>query len=150
MKNFTFLFLFILFSQSIYSQHLFDKKYHGCNTNVFALESDSVTAKVSDNEIMRIIANSIDAKSISKIRGGLLLQILVNEDGTSCLLSLENKTNIKTKKLKIKESIDNQLKWSPIDKKVAAIVSVKFINQGIGIKRLGFNGFTGIHELRQN
>jgi hypothetical protein len=148
MKTFLFLILLHLFSQSIYAQYLFEKKYEGCNTSSFALESDSATAKVSDNEIMRIIATSIDSKSIRKISGYLLLQILVNEDGSSCLLSLENKTNVKTKKLNLKEAIDDQLKWSPIDKKVSAIVSVKFINQSIGIKRLGFNGFTGIHELK--
>ncbi|MCP4456572.1 MAG: hypothetical protein GY816_00870 [Cytophagales bacterium] len=147
MKKILILTLALLLFQTAYTQHLFDEKFTNCITDTFKLESDSVTAKVADDEIMRIIANSMDEKSRTKISGDLLLQILVLEDGSSCLLSLGNKTNINTKKLNLKTALDEQLRWNPIDEKVAAIVSVIFVNQMIGIKRLGFNGFTGIHEI---
>ena len=150
MKKLTFLILLLLSGYNTFSQHLFTKKYDGCDTKTFSLESDSVTAKVSDRVIMDIVASAIDPKAITKISGDLLLQILVNEDGSSCLLSLENRTNVRTKKLNLKEAIDQQLTWSPIDEKVSAIVSLKFVDQNIGMKRLGVNGHTGIHELKQD
>ncbi|MEL7146608.1 MAG: hypothetical protein AAFO69_09595 [Bacteroidota bacterium] len=150
MKNILLMMLLQMLSQGIYGQHLFEKKYNGCDTKKFSLESDSAIAKVSDNEIRKVIVSSVNPKSINKIYGDLLLQVLVSEDGSSCLLSLENRTNVKTKRLNLKEAIDHQLKWGSIDKKVAAIIAVKFGNQRIDIKRLGLNGISGIQEIKHD
>ena len=137
----------IVLISEINGQNLFPEKFEGCNTDVFALESDTTIAKIEDGKLIEIISKSLDEKSLKKIKGTLFLQIIVELNGNSCLISLQNETNIKSKKINLKENIDNDLKWGKPEKKVAVIVVFYFKDSGIEIKRLGMNGKKGIHEL---
>lgn len=148
--RFNILIIILLGAFSSYSQNLFPEKFNGCNTDHFKLESDSITAKIDDEQLLSILKQSFDDKTIQKIRGTLSLQIIVNLDGNSCLISLKNETNIKSKKLNLKHNIDQDLKWNKPDEKVAAVVVFKFENNGIKFKRLGINTKKGVHELNGN
>jgi hypothetical protein len=129
------------------SQSLFPDKFQGCNTDRFALESDSTTAKIDSDELIKIITSTLSDKQRNKISGKLTLQIIVDLNGNSCLLSVKNDTNIKTTKIDLKSFIDNKLVWDRPTKKVAAIVLIGFTGDGIKIKRLGMNAKKGVHEL---
>lgn len=133
-----------------YSQNIFPEKFDGCLTDRFALESDSTTARIQDEHLIEVVMESLDNKTKEKIRGTLSLQIIVDGDGNSCLMSLKNDTNIKTKKLDLKQQIDEGLKWDKPHEKVAAIVVFKFVKNGVKFKRLGMNAKRGVHELSLN
>lgn len=150
MKNPIILILAIIITSygAAFSQHVFPEKFKGCITDEFALESDSMTVKIEEAELIRVLTGGMDEKYINKIKGTLLLQILVDLQGNSCLLSLENKTNIKTKKLKLKKAIDGNLVWNKPHQKVAAIVAINFEGGRIALKRLGTNYYKGVHELK--
>ena len=130
-----------------YSQNIFPEKFDGCVTDRFALESDSTTAIVQEEHLVNVVLGSLDNKTKEKIRGTLSLQIIVDLDGNSCLISLKNETNVKTKNLGIKQRIDEELKWNKPHQKVAAIVVFRFEKNGVKFKRLGMNGKRGVHEL---
>ena len=139
----------LTFFSSTHAQHLFPEKFSGCVTDRFALEFDKADAKVDDADLLRAITAGFDEKTRSKISGSMMLQILVDVDGKSCLLSAKNHTNIRTKKLALKENIDSKLLWdTPPSKKVAAIVVVNFSRDGMVVKRLGVNANRGLHELK--
>lgn len=144
-----FLAIVLILSLRCYSQNLFPEKFKGCNTDQFALESDSASARISHSELISIIASGFDEGVRNKLEGSLTLQILVDLEGKSCLISVKNDTNTKTKKLKLKETIDNNLVWNKPSMKVAAVVVLKFDSNGIKMKRLGMNGKTGVHELKE-
>ncbi|HEY5916320.1 MAG TPA: hypothetical protein VIU13_02930 [Chryseolinea sp.] len=152
MKKIKILLLLVCLSGTIkgYAQNIFPEKFDGCNTDLFALESDTITAKIQDEHLIDAIMKSLDSKTREKIRGTLSLQIIVDLNGNSCLMSLKNDTNIRTKNLHLKQYIDKELKWENPNKKVAAIVVYRFEENGVKFKRLGMNGKRGVHELSLN
>jgi hypothetical protein len=148
--NIVFLVVCLIESLAGYSQAIFPEKFDGCITDRFALESDSTTAKIQDAQLIEVIVKSFDNKTKEKVRGELSVQIIVDLDGNSCLISLKNDTNIKTRNLNIKQYIDQALKWDKPRQKVAAIVVYKFEKNIIKFKRLGLNAKRGVHELKPN
>ncbi|KXX66798.1 hypothetical protein [Flammeovirga sp. SJP92] len=126
-----------LLSNSSIAQNIFPEKFVGCNTDRFALESDTTTAKINSSEFIDAVKAHLGTSITKKLRGTLRLQVVVDLEGNSCLLSLENKTNIKTKKLRLKPWVDNDIKWNIPSKKVSAIIVLDFTDTGIGYRRLG-------------
>ena len=101
-----------------------------------------------ENEILKILKDNFEEETIKTIDGMLLLQIIVDLEGNSCLLSLQNETNISSDKLNLKSIIDENLKWKiPLEKK-AALVAIKF-SDIVELKRFGINSKKGIHELEE-
>lgn len=132
---------------TVQAQNIFPEKFQDCNTDQFALESDTTIARISDDEFISIVIKSFSKKTKQKINGILSMQIIVDLDGKSCLLSIENKTNISSSKLNLKNTIDNHLIWNKPTKKVAAIVILNFSDNNISLKRFGLNGNIGWHEI---
>ena len=55
----------------------------------------------------------------------------------SCLMSIRNETNIKTKKMDLTNSINDNLKWPRMQQKVSVIVVMEFKEGEITMKRMG-------------
>jgi hypothetical protein len=132
-----------------FAQNVYPTKFSGCITDHFALESDSITGKVDINQLIKTILSGLDEKTKSKIEGVLSLQIIINLDGSSCLISINNETNIKSSKLHLKENIDNNLKWEVPYKKVSPLIQLKFNPKSIQYRRLGINGNKGNHIIEE-
>jgi len=145
MKKIFFILLSILFSQQIFSQNLFDEVFEGCNTDKFTVESDSISLQPK-NAILGILRNSFDKETVKIIDGLLVLQILVDLEGNSCLLSVQNETNKKTEQLNLKNIIDNNLKWEIPKEKKSAIIAIQF-SEIVEAKRVGLSSEKGFHEL---
>lgn len=141
-----FVFCFSLFGSA---QNIFPEKFEGCSTDRFTMEKDTVSVKLQSTEIARVLEKAIDSKSRAKIKGGLLLQVIVDTDGNSCLISIKNDTNIPSRKMKLKEVIDAELIWEKPKEKVSPMISVSFRGDSLYITRLGLGGDKGIHELKQ-
>ncbi|HEX2617581.1 MAG TPA: hypothetical protein VHL57_08565 [Flavobacteriales bacterium] len=129
------------------AQNVFPEVFKGCVTDHFALESDTATAKQDAIAFVALLKQELGDKTIAGLRGTLKFQIIVDLDGSSCLLSVENLTGRKTSKLKLKEFVDNKVKWDRPYQKVAALIVLEFTEQGIGYRRLGNNGKRGWHYL---
>lgn len=145
MKNIFFILLLVFFSQQIFSQNLFDETFEGCNTDKFTVESDSISLHPK-NAILGILRNGFDKETVKTIDGILVLQILVDLEGNSCLLSVQNETNKKTEQLNLKNIIDNNLKWEIPEEKKSAIIAIQF-SEIVEAKRVGLNSEKGFHEL---
>ena len=120
-----------------------------CFTGLFKQKNRKMI--VSYNKLIEFITSIIPDEVRDKIKGTLKLQIIVYKDGTSCLLSYENETNIKSKNLKImtvKNLVDSKLVWTNGLENVAALVEIKFKKKGVLLKRLGMDGISGWHELK--
>ena len=144
------LFSIVILQSSCLAQNIYPEKFSDCNTDHFALESDSCTAKIDMKYLAKTILSSFDDKTKSKIKDVLSLQIVVDTDGRSCLLSLENKTNIKTAKLNLKKNIDENLIWNNSSNKVSALIILKFNSNSIQFKRIGINGKKVFHVIEEN
>ena len=141
--------LFLCSAFTAKGQEVFTEKFSGCNNERFAMENDTTIARINDNELIRIITGGIDEKVRKRLHGTLKMQILVDNDGNSCLLSANNNTNYRSEKLNLKHTVDSDLHWNKLQYKVAAIVQMDFdkSDELITIKRLGFNAYLGWHII---
>ena len=134
------------------SQNIYDTKIGNCETSRFSLESEKETAKIDDSQLFKVIHNALDEDVRNKLRGLLKLQIIVYTDGSSCLLSYENDTNIDKKDLnlnQLKFLIGSELEWNQLEENVAVLLEVKFKKKKTKLFRYGMHGGLGWHRLKK-
>lgn len=133
---------------SVSAQNIYPEKYEGCNTERFALESDSIYAFKNNDELIDILTKCIDRSTLKKLRGVLRFQVIAYEDNSSCAMSYENNTNKSASDLnldKAKSIIDNELVWDRVDEAASPMIELNFKKKGITLTRYGLNGKRGLH-----
>jgi len=136
----------IMFVGQVHCQNIFEERFKDCNHEYFATEAETISVKLV-SDFVQILSSSFDSETVKKIRGVLSLQILVDMNGNSCLMSVKNESNIDTSILSLKAIIDDKLKWQKPKEVVSVIVATKFLGNEVQVKRLGFSKEKGFHEL---
>lgn len=140
----TILLLLTLFSLTItYSQNLYPEKYKDCSLTSFCLDCGDTKAE-PPKSLMSELLDKLDKKSLSKIKGIIEVQILIDENGKACLLSSVNQTNISSKKLGLQKAINSTSNWKSAiseNKKTNSSVSLifEFENGNFSAKRRIFD-----------
>ncbi|WP_153042781.1 hypothetical protein [Rufibacter ruber] len=97
-------------------------------------------AEQTNKEILSALLSGLPEKARTQVRGILTLQIMVEENGSSCLVSLRNETNYTTRKWHLPENISQRLTWHHVKKKVSVVLAVKFSEKGAQFLRYGIEG----------
>jgi hypothetical protein len=129
--------LLLAIGTKAFSQHVYPEVIDNCYLDQFVYESDSLIAKLDNDKIIEVITASWDENTKKSADGFLGLQVLVNNRGASCLMSIQNGTNMKTKKMNLTESINDNLKWPRMPQKVSVIMVLTFNKGEIELKRMG-------------
>jgi ligand-binding sensor domain-containing protein len=95
-----------------FGQNLYSEKFDNCKLSQFCLDCGDTKAQPPQSLIQELI-NNFDASTLKKARGQLEIQILIDSFGNPCLLSANNQTNAKSKKLGLQYAINNTSKWKP-------------------------------------
>ena len=126
-----------LASASLQAQYVYPERFEdNCYLDEFEYESTEIIAKLDESVLIETITQGWSEKMIKGAEGNLGMQILVDERGRSCLVSVRNDTNLKLKKLNLIENV-GQLKWNRLSEKISAIVVFVFEEGEIQVKRLG-------------
>lgn len=134
----------LLFSIAISkAQNLYQEKFDDCKLSTFCLDCGDTKAE-PQSTIINEIVKKLNKSNFEKTKGIIEVQILVDENGKPCLLSVQNQTNISTKKLKLKQAINNLSYWNPAitkGKKQNSSVSLllEFDNGKLSAKRRIFD-----------
>jgi hypothetical protein len=134
---------------SLSAQHVYPEKFDNCYLDEFKFEETSIIAEIEDKVLTQVITEGWDDKMLKKAEGYLGLQILVDRRGKSCLMSVRNDTNMKLKKMKLNENIDNNLKWKGQEDKISVIVLLQFEGDQITVKRLGTTDMVNLVEIKE-
>jgi hypothetical protein len=134
---------------SLNAQHVYPEKFDNCYLDEFKFEETSIIAEIEDKVLTQVITEGWDDKMLKKAEGYLGLQILVDRRGKSCLMSVRNDTNMKLKKMKLNENIDNNLKWKGQEDKISVIVLLQFEGDQITVKRLGTTDMVNLVEIKE-
>ena len=137
-------------SYSSLSQNVYPNKFGECDTKMFGLENDSITAKVNNEILIDVLTKGLDEKTLKNVSGILKIQIIAYTDNSSCMISYENATNLTDEELQIKtikKTIDEELVWEEVPEAVSPMIEFFFLIDTINIKRIGFGGNKGFHEL---
>lgn len=138
---------FILIGIGACAQNIYPEKVGDCGNEGFIFERDTSNAKIGNVELLSFFKDNITPEILARIDGGLSLQILVDTAGKSCLLSVENKTNVTMEELGLKKAMDEKLVWGPPSEQVSVVLLVSFSEGGFEIKRLGNDAVRGWHQL---
>jgi len=134
-------------SSQAFGQHVFPDVIDNCYLDQFVYETDEILAKLEDEKIIETVTASWDEKTKKNAEGILGFQVLVDNRGTSCLMSIRNETNIKTKKMNLAGSINDNLKWPRMQQKVSVIVVMEFKEGEITMKRMGTKDMKTLTEV---
>lgn len=130
------------------AQALFPEVYKGCNTAAFILESDTAKITKDPNEIAKLLIENISEEQMRKLEGRITMQIIVYSDGSNCLFSIENQSNIDSNQLSLKSIFDNKLFWQKHDELPISVLIELYFNKGkLNYRRLGVSTKKGLHEL---
>lgn len=143
MKRIILLLLTIFNLTLSYSQNLYPEKYKDCSLTSFCLDCGDTKAK-PPKSLMNELLDKFDKKSLSKIKGIIEVQVLIDENGKACLLSSVNQTNISSKKLGLQKAINSTSNWESAisdNKKANSSVSLvfEFENGNFSAKRRVFD-----------
>ena len=143
MKKIIFTLLMLLSLVLSYSQNVYPEKYEDCHLASFCLDCGNTKAQPPKTIVDELVSN-FDKKSLSKIKGSIEVQVLVDENGKPCLLSSVNQTNVSSKKLDLQKAINTTSNWQPAisdNKNVNSSVSFvfEFANQNFSMKRRIFD-----------
>lgn len=148
MKN-VFLFFLILFTLLSNSQNIFSEKFNDCSTDGMSLESDSIYTQTNISELIKLVKSNLSENDKIKLIGILNLQIVVNQNGSSCLISYKNETNIESSKFELKKTIDQNLVWTKLENLVSSVILLNFTEDKIIYRRIGFNRKKGNHIIEE-
>lgn len=128
------LFFAITKAQYLYPEHYLEK------VSSFCLDCGNPQAMPPDDFLQQFMIR-LDEKALQHVNGDIYVQILVDSTGNARLLSADNRTNVKSKKLKLQQSID-AIHWTPAGgDDVSGFQSVQlliqFQNDQIYMHRLG-------------
>jgi hypothetical protein len=110
-----------------FGQNLYTEKFDNCKLSQFCLDCGEVKAQPPQS-LLKELARDFDASGLKIIKGQLEIQILIYSSGKPCLLSANNQTNVKSKKLNLQYAINSTSYWSPaISENKAAQSSVSLV-----------------------
>ena len=155
------LLLISLLPLHLFGQSLFTERQNVCETKSFFIEKDSIIVLYQPKEALLLdLLKKLETRNLKKIKGELLLQIMVDPNGHPCCISLTNQSNITTRKLNIVNAINSMNGWkAPAQKtgndNICAIVKLIFTDDKFIAMRLGLNSKSkfivlGTTELKRN
>lgn len=135
--------LFVLYVLPLHAQHLYDEKFENCKLSTFCLDCGDPKAQPPKTIFKEMIAR-IGEQKWNSLNGTLEIQILVDTAGKPCLLSADNKTNMTSANMNIKNAVNEMSYWTPAiaeNKKTSASVSIilQFENGKMSAKRRIFD-----------
>ncbi len=137
------------FSLSLNAQNLFTEQFSDCESEFFYLEGKDIISENLNEDLIADVINSIDPKTVKKIKGTIKIQVFIDSIGTPCCLSMKNDLNSKGKSVNFKEIINTKTKWSPPVKDgestcVSLILRISFQRNRIILQRMGYNSNSGM------
>ncbi len=147
MKSVLFFALLFCLSSTAFGQHVYPEVFDNCYLDEFVFEKDKITVPQDPERIKEVVTMGWDKKMLKGAEGYLGLQILIDNRGRSCLMSVRNDTNLKLKKMNLEENINNNLKWQSLSTKVSAIILLEFVKEDIIVKRLGTKDNVNLVEI---
>lgn len=112
MKKILFAIAISITAISLRAQSLYPEKFEDCKLSSFCVDCGESKAQPPKTIIQNLLTG-IGQKNLGILKGTIELQILINQDGKPCLLSVDNKTNISSTDLKLKASINGSENWTP-------------------------------------
>ena len=110
MRKIIIIILALLASSSLSAQYLYPEHYKE-KISSFCLDCGDPKAMPPDDMLQQMLLE-FNKKAVLKVEGDIYIQVLVDSVGNARLLSADNRTNVKSKKLRLRQAV-NAIHWTP-------------------------------------
>ena len=135
MKKASLLFLALLICSTVSAQYLYPEHYKE-KISSFCLDCGNPQAMPPDDMLQQMWLE-FNMKAALKVEGDIYIQVLVDSVGNARLLSADNRTNVKSKKLRLRQAV-NAIRWTPssADGTQSVQLQLSFYNDRFSVRRL--------------
>ncbi len=154
-----FVLLFIVLQLSIiqvFSQKMFEEKFSDCPLK-FILEDDEMFVYYEQGDSIMVVdfLSELDKKQIDKLKGVVMMQVMVDTANQICCVSYTNKTTISNRRFDIQNKLSSMKGWKRVPGKlpnenICALLSIIFDKKEITVMRTGYNRNKGRKTIQLN
>lgn len=150
------LLLMVLISIGGYAQKMYETDLSNCplkfvmeDTEQFIIYEPNDSVMVSDFLI------GLEEKQVSKMKGIVMAQVMIDTAFNVCLVSYTNKTNLSDRKLDLENRLQQMPGWKRIapgqeKTNICALITIGFDAKQYTIQRTGYNRNNGRKVLERN
>ncbi len=147
--------LFItIISSVVFGQKMFETQTNICPVK-FIMEDTDLIIKYEPNDSMLVVdfLKGFETKQIDKIKGVIMMQVLVDTTEKVCCVSYSNNSNITDKKLDIENRLIGMPGWMKDaayleNENVCTLVNLVFNATEINVIRMGYNRNKGKKQIK--
>lgn len=148
------LFLLLIYFQS-FSQKMFENQESVCPLQ-FELEDEEMFILYFPNDSIFLMDffEGLDDKKMTKLKGVIMLQVMIDTAFQVCCVSYTNKSNLSDKKLEIPLRIKQMKGWKReapkllANKNLCALIAIYIDKYGYKVQHIGYNRNRGKHLLQ--
>lgn len=135
MKRIASILLALLVTSGLSAQFLYPEHYKEKVTSL-CLDCGNPKAMPPDDMLQQMLLH-FNRKAVLKIEGDIFIQVLVDSVGNARLLSADNRTNVKSKKLGLRKAV-NAIHWTPASESGTQSVQLQlsFYDDRFSVRRL--------------
>lgn len=150
-----FILLFLLIHFQLFSQKMFKNQETICPLR-FELEDKQMFISYFPNDSIFLMDffEGLDDKKMIKLKGTIMLQVMVDTAFQPCCVSYTNKSNMSDKKMKIPLRISQMKGWKRevpkqlANKNLCALLVIYIDKYGYKVQHIGYNRNSGKHLLQ--
>ncbi len=123
----------------------------------FMLEDKDQYIFYEPNDSILIVdfLNGIEEKQIAKLKGVVMMQVMIDTANNACCVSYTNKTTISNKKLNIPNRLQNMPGWKRTyegveNENICALINIVFNKYDYQVKHIGYNRNRGKQLLKSS
>lgn len=147
--------LFLLIDFQLFSQKMFENQENICPLQ-FELEDEQIFIDYVPNDSIFLLDffEGLDDKKISKLKGIIMLQVMIDTAFQPCCVSYTNKSNMSDKKLEIPLRISKMKGWRRevpkqlANKNMCALLGIYIDKYEYKVQHIGYNRNKGKHLLQ--
>lgn len=145
MKYILILIVLQLSVNQLFSQKMFEQQFSNCPLKFTLEDSEMYIYYESDDSIMVVdFLSGLEQKHIDKLKGVVMMQIMVDTANQICCVSYTNKTTLSNKRLDIPNRLSLMKGWKKLPdvlpgENICALVSIIFDKKEITVMRTGYN-----------
>ncbi len=146
----------MILSFSVFGQKMYEEQSTICPLK-FILEDKELYIFYEPNDSILIIdfLEGLEEKQIAKLKGVVMMQVMVDTAGNICCVSYTNKTTISDKKLDIPNRLQNMSGWKRVmldveNENICSLITIVFDKYDYQVKHTGYNRNRGKQLLKSS
>lgn len=152
----TFIALFILLIGNVYAQKMFENEFDNCPLKFILEDEEYLIHYAPDDSIMVMdFLSGLEEKQLTKLRGGIMFQVMVDTAFNVCCVSYTNKSTISDKKLMVPDRLLQMKGWERLpacdeSENICALVSMLFDKNEVTVVRTAYNRNRGRRTMHSS